>query len=206
MSFQNPAFSPNIDVGKLLSQLAGAFPVGFLGGAGYGSGLRFGFEKLFDATFKHIPTQDVEEVVKMLQGGFGIGQSFASNTNERINPVTDTGSLKPPPISIVDTPPSDSVGDTTKLIKTVDVPNTLDTSASSSVVDDPDVVLGIFYQYNGKNYTSQYDGNEQKHKTRLKSLRHNLDNLARDNIKPGRLLPLVLEYSKAFKDHYGYWA
>ena len=68
-------------LGKIISQLAGAFPVGFLGGAGYGSGLRFGFEKVFDAIFKHIPTQGVGDAIKIMQGGFGIGNNFVQQAN-----------------------------------------------------------------------------------------------------------------------------
>ena len=61
--------------GSLVTSLAGSFPIGFLGGAGYGSGLRFGFEKLFDSAFKNI--KNPLETVKIMQGGFDIGQSFA---------------------------------------------------------------------------------------------------------------------------------
>lgn len=87
------------NIGKLISQLSGAFPVGFLGGAGYGSGLRFGFEKIFDAIFKNIPTQNVSDTIKIMQGGFGIGNAFAQSDNNNNNSnrtITETISTLSP--------------------------------------------------------------------------------------------------------------
>ena len=78
--------------GTLLTGLAGSFPIGFLGGAGYGSGLRFGFEKLFDSTFKNM--QSPIDVVKIMQGGFNIGNAFAQE--QKGNDITQAATTTPP--------------------------------------------------------------------------------------------------------------
>ena len=187
--------------GSLITSLAGSFPIGFLGGAGYGSGIRFGFEKVYDQMFKNANAPDT---IKTLQGGFGIGTQFAHAQKDGQTYEQQSSTPPPsPPLGTDLTNPIQVEEDITEIEGPRLPPAGIDTSNISKNRNSIVTLRWTFQNSSGRKFNQTWKGNLDQHERRVKQLEEVAKALVSSGKDPSTSLSNILNYRKAIKSHYG---
>lgn len=181
--------------GSLFTQLAGGFPIGFLGGAGYGSGLRFGFEKLYDQWFKNLDTQSIDQVVPAMQGAFGISADFAGNLS---------GNQKKQGATINDVLPYDPINPPLPDYEGPEIPD----SSLQATPAQKTATLDFeqrWYNNSGKIVRTKIERISNTKQGHLETIRKMREIKFRSKGLQATQAWKIIAYSKAYHAHYGEW-